>query len=444
MKGKVFIGWSGDTKIADEVKKKLEEAGFEGVVGGESRASKTLYLGEAILKEIDHCTQAIFIIQKKEDGHISSSEMFEFGYALSRLRANRIHVFYVDISENDESIPADIKGIWANYLYRIDEDKIDEKVRDLFLENQKMGYIGNKMEIINSYYEYRRDFKEYDAAPFCSEFELALYVLFFSQAAYMFNDENEWLICLRNLINQLENPIKELEQSLRFANAYLSIFINISSNGEDLYLEKARFKDVKNTFESVLNNVDDMQENEVTIWIKILALEAMNYIYILRSMDPDVNGERKNGILQTSMGYAFRCLDECKKIGNTRDDEQCVTLYKAYMYRNLYTAYINLTAPDEEKAKEYLKLSYDERKKLLEYYKFRPTNSRIYLNCEMEFFLAVSELLGYSESSEEYNENIDSCNDYLEKTRKLNLERTHFINRIEKNLRAAEERMNKQ
>ena len=97
MSEKVFIGWSGSNTIAEAVKIRLETKGFEGVVGGDTRKETSLFLGQSILNEIDQCHQAIFIMQLKKDGYISANTLFEFGYCLSRLDRNKIHVYYIDI-----------------------------------------------------------------------------------------------------------------------------------------------------------------------------------------------------------------------------------------------------------------------------------------------------------------------------------------------------------
>ena len=135
MKGKVFIGWCGDTAIAQMVKKGLEEHGYVGVIGGECESTTTMYLGQSIINDIDSCNQAVFIFQKNKEGKISPNTIFEFGYALGRFQANRVFAFYIDIRRNDESIPSDIAGIWAEN-YDTKNGQVDEKIVDFFIEKQ--------------------------------------------------------------------------------------------------------------------------------------------------------------------------------------------------------------------------------------------------------------------------------------------------------------------
>ncbi len=439
MKGKVFIGWSGDTQIARQVKQRLEEEDFEGKVGGESRADTSLYLGQAILAEIDACNQAIFIFQKKESGSISSSTLFELGYALARLETNKIHVFYIDIPDRDQSIPSDLEGIWAKHLYNIEDEQIDDQVVEMFLSNQRRVFIGNKMSIINSYYETRSAFERYTEKPFCSEYELAQHVLFFSQAAYMFNDIHEGIEHLRRLTDVL-NAGPELEQSLRFAQTYLNIFEQIAAVEDRLFLDNHSFVEAKNSFSDILSAVDCWPENEFKTWIQLLSVEALNYIYILRASSPNIDDKKRNNLFKQSLGFANNCLEKCKMLSGNANNEQCITLYRAYMYRNLSTAYLKMDEPDLEAGHRYLKLSYQERKKLLEYYRIRTISSKIFETIEMEYYLAISELLECPEDPDTLDENIDSCNDYLDKIKRLHKEKTHFIDRIERNLRRAESR----
>ncbi len=447
MKGKVFIGWSGDTKIAEDVKKKLKKADFEGIRGGQTRADNFMYLGQAILKEIDGCNQAVFIFQKKKDGSISSSTLFELGYALARLETNKIHVFYVDIPEKDPSIPSDLEGIWAEHLFNIENEQIDDKVVAKFLDNQKKVFIGNKMNIINTYYEKRSEFERYHEKPFCSEYELAQHVLFFSQAAYMFSDVNEGLEHLNRLGEKFTPMGPELLQSMRFAKTYLTFIHSIKSEGEDrIYLESAPFRSARDTLRDIMECIAGWPETEFKQWLEILALESLNYILILRTAAPDVNPDRRNRLLESSLEYAERTLERCtalcgepkNEISDVSTNEQAVTLYRAYMYRNLFTAYLKKTAPDREKAYKYLTLSYQERKKLLEYYKVKTISSRIFDSIEMEYFLAISELLEYMDDEDLREENIESCSDYLERIQNLHQKKTVYINKIEHNLRLAD------
>ena len=446
MKGKVFIGWCGSTALADDVKKKLKDADFEGIRGGESRTDNYIFLGQTILKEIDNCNQAVFIFQKKDDGSISASTLFELGYALARLETNKIHVFYIDIPEKDQSIPSDLEGIWAEHLYNVNDEQIDEKVVEKFLANQKKVFIGNKMNIINTYYEKRSAFEIYAERPFCSEYELAQHVLFFSQAAYMFNDVNEGLEYLKRLEKKLSPIGHELMQALRFGKAYLLFIQNIRSQGSDcIYITGSVYREARSAFDTVLNAISDWPDSEFKQWLEILTYEAMNYIRILRASDPELNPERRDSLLAKSVEYAEKTLEKCdelcgppaREISDESTNEQCITLYRAYMFRNLSTAYLNQTVSDRTAANEYLMRSYQERKKLIEYYKVRTISSKILETIEMEYYLAISELLEYLEDEELREENMESCSDYLEKTQDLHKKKTVFINRIENNLRLA-------
>ncbi len=447
MKGKVFIGWCGDATLADEVKNKLKAVDFEGIRGGQTRADNYMYLGQAILTEIDGCNQAIFIFQKRKDGQISPNALFELGYALSRLEKNKIHVFYVDISENDPSIPADLKGIWAEYLYNIESNQIDEKVIESFLANQRKALFGNKMKIINNYYETRSAFETYVERPFCSEQELPQHVLFFSQAAFMFKDVQEGFQHLENLVKKLQFVGPELDQAFNFSLAYLNFFSNLSSQGEDcIYLDFIPFRTAREAFNDVLEEIESWPESDFKLWLEILALESLNYIHILRAASPEAKTEERDRHYDESISLAFRTLEKCdaliqrNKTGGEPVDEQCIAIYRAYMYRNLSTAYLKKGTPDTQTAKKYLKLSYRERKKLLTYFKKQPISSRIIETIEMEYFLAISELLEYPEDRDSLDENIISCKDYLCRIKGLHIETSLFINKIERNLKRAEAR----
>lgn len=434
MKGKVFIGWSGDRTIAEDVQKKLENEEYTVIVGGDTRAETNLFLGPSIINEIDSCHQAIIIFQRKDDGSISSNAMFEFGYCLSRMAANKIHVFYIDIPE--ESIPADIKGIWATPISKIERDNVDDIIAGTFLSNQRKVYLESKMDLFFSYFELKYKFQLYSSNPFCSEYELAQNVLFFSQAAYMHNDVNEGLQCLTELADSVDVS-GELSQSLRFSNSYLGIFINMRSddNSEGLiYLDYNDFIKAKKTFNSILRDIENWPSSEFKTWVEILTYETLNYIHILGAACPG-REDKRNALYENSIELADKCLAKCKELSSKHKDEQAVSLYKAYMFRNLSTAYKNKDEKDTEKAKEYLSLSFNERESLLEYYRFKTISSRIYDNFEMEYYLALSELLQWSDDPESFDENKELCDDYIYRVKKLNKEKTHYIRRIEQNIK---------
>ena len=435
MKGKVFIGWSGKDAIAQEVKSRLEQAEYEGVVGGDTKKTKTLFLGQSILNEIDSCDQAIFILQKKDNGNISSNTLFEFGYALSRFRANKIHAFFIGIPHKDESIPSDIRGIWAESLPTAGDGELAGRVVESFLRDQKNVINENKMEIISSYYEKRHAFYMFDNRPFCSEYELAQHVLFFSQAAYIMNDIHEASACLKQLALSLKETDDELEQALQFGQHYLDIFLNISTDEGRLSLKNRYFIDAKNAFEGILKNVTEWpEENEFKTWFELLLYDMLNYVYVLRAACPGTPPEKCDAYLLNSLPFADECLKRCAALAGNDGDAQCVGLYRAYMYRNLATAYQKCSKPNEEESIRYLKLSFEERKKLLDYYKIRSISSRIFESFEMEYYIAVSELLDYPEDEDVLDEYIESCSSYLERIKQLHKEKTHFIRRIERKL----------
>ena len=75
--------------------------------------------------------------KKPDTGMISANLMFEFGFLLEKLNYDKIHVFFIDIDENDIKIPSDIRGIWADYLCsNEDHNDIVETIVNTFLKRQ--------------------------------------------------------------------------------------------------------------------------------------------------------------------------------------------------------------------------------------------------------------------------------------------------------------------
>ncbi len=216
MKGKVFIAWSAinehtnKNELAIAVREKLEQYDYIGIVGGQSRTDSGLHVGEAVIKELDQCNQDIFIMQKKENGVLSNNLMFELGYALSRFNSNKIHVFYIDIAPEDQTIPSDIKGIWANYMTSARSEDMATEIVEEFISNQKNIIPHNKMALVDSYYSIKEKISEYPYSPGYSEYEFAQFILFFSQSGYMFRNERESINILKNFVKVFKNPTQEL------------------------------------------------------------------------------------------------------------------------------------------------------------------------------------------------------------------------------------------
>ena len=189
-------------------------------------------------------------------------------------------------------------------------------------------------------------------------------------------------------------------------------------------------------------------KNELKIWTEILSLDALNYIYILRAAAPDAK-DIQNDLYEESIKHALDCLNKCKELeaisnenGKSKTDHM-ICLYKAYMHRNLATAYTNKDNPDIEEANRQLCLSLKERKSLRNYCLLFAKDTVIYDNLEMEYFLVLSELLNNNPEYESSAYSIHSCDAYLTSVKEKSSDRDHYIDKIEQNISNVKKRKSK-
>ncbi len=437
MKGRIFIAWSGTNELANQVRELLLQEDYDSIVGGggSGAAAADLFVGTSVLHQIDQCSQALFIMQKKADGTISSNLMFELGYALARFNHRKIHVFYIDVSQNDPVIPTDLAGIWADHFDSARDTDVPRGILNKFLKNQRIIIPENKMTVVDSYYTFKDQLRRYAASPFCSEYELAQYVLFFSQAAYMFGDEREGKSVLMALSHSMmkEHPGNELVQAMRFGISYLNIYCVWKKGENGLYLTKADYSSIRSTMNDIEKELLKWPENDFSLWFKALLYNTINFILVIHSACPGTPQGNLRKMLDRSAEFAQKCLDACDKLDRDHLNEQGVQLYRAFMYRNLSTYHMSIQGSDEDIYAN-LQRSFDQRRMLMRYCEMSDLNTRLRDAFEMEYYLAMSELLGYSREDlgpELFNSFREECQRYIQRLQESNRERGYYIEKIE-------------
>lgn len=434
-KGKVFIAWSGNKEIAEAVSAELEKNGYDGVVGGRGgREGGDLFVGETVMKEISASNQAIFLISKTDKPSISGNVLFELGYALARFnprldnkKQRKIHVFYINIKHHDSMIPSDLNGIWAEEIEGDDSTGIVDSIVQSFRAHQKSIIPENKMKVIDSHYEWSEAIKNFMGAPRCSEYEMAQYILFHAQSGYMFHCEKETRDNVKALQEKYNGDSVELKLSMDYAISYLGLFEKIVKDGNIQYLEWNDFQMLTRRIDSICRKIEGWERNDFSYWFLVFLYDFLNYIHVLVSFNPKCE-QRRTHILTKSIGYAENCLKYCEELLKSQENEQCVWLYKAYMYRNLSTAYGFL---DElEKKIENLYLSLSERAALYDMYDEYNINSKLFENFELEYYLALSESLAYEEDEWERDCNKESCEEYISRVDSMHREKNFFVNKI--------------
>lgn len=430
MKGKIFIAWSGKNELAHAVKQYLEKEDYVGIVGGQSGTDGGLFVGDVVLRELDQCNQAIFIMQEKQDGTISNNLMFELGYALSRFDTNKIHVFYIDITSEDKTIPSDIKGIWASFFNTAESDDIAAEIAEKFFSNQKNIIPEDKMSVVNSYYSIKEKIQRYSESPHCSEYEFAQYILFFSQAAYMFGNEKDASCELKDLIKSLSNPDTALDYAIRFGICYLEVLSRIQKEDGVLCLKKEDFRGLRRRLRDMQVVAESWEKDDFSMWYLTILYDIMNYAHILYASSPELSEEDRIRYLKNGMEYADKCLALCEILESKKQNYLCAQLYKAYMYRNLYTIH-SILSEQEAFAYECLEKSIKARKILVDYYEVHTISARLFDNFELEYYLALSEYLEYVTDEDDFYDYKEDCEEYIRRIKDLHRERNFFVDKIE-------------
>lgn len=437
MKGKVFIAWSGTNHLAWEVQKNLANHDYQGIVGG-SDSVNDLFINTTILNEMDSSDQAIFIVTKKNKSRISDNLMFELGYALKKYKPNKIHIFFIDIKHNTPLIPSDIRGLWATELSHkeyADDSELTEAIVQKFLENQKIIIPDEKIALIDSYHSEKDKFIRHLETPQCSEYELAQYVLFFSQAAYLHNEEAVAYDLVCKLTNGLKSIIPELNYALIYAQYHLDILKSIKKDSEELYLEDEKGDGLCERLTQLLQKTNvaqpALEDNEFKSWIQLFICSSLNYAYNLCAAYDPLPSSIVNKHLKASIEYGKQALELCEKLSDNPLNEQCITLQKGYINRNIAVSYKKMHSDTSEIVK-HLEISLEMRDNLLGHYETHPTNNKVFDKIELEYFIVASERLEYITDDDEFFKCEKKCEKYLVRAKKNQKEKNFFVDKIEK------------
>lgn len=447
MKGVVFIGWSGSNDLAILIKKKIEENDYKCIVGGNHEITNDqVFVGGTILTQLQQSNQAIFLIQKKASGGISNNLMFELGYALSKFNqtTKKIHLYYIDMEENDDTIPSDLRGAWATYLYR-DGSTTDELVSVVvneFLKKQKVDISENKMDVVDSWYKISQELDVHFTNPLYSDYELAQYILFYTQAAYMFDGVKNATTKLRKLIRDVDPTSIELYNSVQLSLVSLDLFSKPCSKGNTLYLDDMDFLDIYNRYIEVFASIEQYDDSdnpeteydestELKKWSLAIGKEHLNYAYMMYAANPELDEDEIADINSESIKCGEEVISYCNELilRNETANKEFAALLKSYVYRNLAHIYGNMDGA-EEKRNEYLLLSLTERKKLVDYYSNLDIDTRLLSNFEMEYYLALCESTAIISDARTKRINLKILDKYIKKETKKVQSNSFYLDHI--------------
>ena len=408
MKDKVFIGWSGSNTVANAVKKILEEKyNYICYIGGNSdNSSDNISIGDTVIKQIKLCNQAIMIFQNRADGQVSNNLFFELGFVFAKYGAKKVHCCkkegetIVLPSDFDNSLVEPVKGESL-------QEYVDGVVK-YFLSRQKMSIDANKMMLINNRYMTHDLIQSHysENGSKCSDYELAQYILFYMQAAQMFGDEVK---VQRELTNFKRDHQFEFSEELAIAvNLSLSFFevlanIRKSSKG-GFCIDAPVYKRYADSCEDYLDDIPADDTGTFTEWAKVFISQQLNYVLMLFAQNDENDEEMCEMLYEKCIASGHRTIELFKQLELTtpckenNDSVGLISLFRAYVYRNLFVCYKYLNNPEHIK---YLELTRKERKSLMRTFDKGTIDSKLFENFKMEYYLTLSEYLLCEEAVKE-------------------------------------------
>ena len=407
MKDRVFIAWSGTNDVAIQVKKILEtEYNYICAIGGNSdNSSNMASVGDTVIQQMRVCNQAIVIFQKNTAGVVSNNLFFELGYSFASYGATKLHC--VKRESDDISLPTDFDNAFIHPVKCAEtEDGFARGIVEYFMARQKMSVNENKMYLIDNRYTIHEKIAYHysEAGSKCSDYELAQYILYYIQAAMMFNDVPRVYDELLDF--KRRNAFifsQELEISVNIALAFSELLFNIKEyeDTHEVYIDEDTFFEFKKTYNHYLKIVRDDELGIFDEWAKMYINQHLNFAYMLFGNNQGLEQEIREKAYSSSIKYgeiAFECikaLEEMKSSKENHDDRGILALFRAYVTRNMYVCKKYIGDAD---AVSWLKVSVDEREYLKNNYGNGTIDSQIFNTFCMEYYLA---LISYIDEVEE-------------------------------------------
>ena len=398
MKDRVFIAWSGTNNVAGIVKRILEnDYNYICSIGGNSEnTSNMASVGDTVIRQMNTCNQAIVIFQNNASGNVSNNLFFELGYSFAMYGAKKVHC--VKRKCDSITLPSDFDNAFVDAIDCDDsEESFAKGIVDYFMARQKMSVNENKMFLIdNRYLIHEKISCHYsEAGSKCSDYELAQYILYYMQAALMFNDiprMYDEILEFKRKHNFIFSHELEISVNVALAFAELVMGMREYEDSHEVYIDDDTFFEVKKTYSHYLKIVKDDDIGIFDEWVKLFINQHLNFAYMLfgnnLGNDPDV----RKAAYETCIHYgdiSFGIINELEQMSFSRenhDDRGILSLIRSYVTRNMYVCKKYLGHDD---AVEWLKQSVEEREYLKSSYSNGTIDSQIYNTFCMEYYLAL-------------------------------------------------------
>ena len=406
MKDKIFIIWSGSDRAAQLVKRTLEqEHKYICIVGGSFESSKQmLTVGDTVIRQMISCNQAIVIFQNRHDGRVSSNLYFELGFACSEYGLKKIHC----VKRKGEAItlPSDFDNSFVEEIEGDSDEAFAQGVVKYFIGRQKLSIDTNKMYLINNRHIMHEMIQAHysEAGSKCSDYELAQYILFYMQAAVMFQDDARVLDELRTFKRLYNSEFSsELNEAVNISISLLEIQVGLKNDGDTVYIDDALFRKYFNSCRDILSEIKDDDSGTYDEWAKVIASENLAYACALYANDPNLRCQMRDQLLGRTIKYGKACLEYIDILEKTapcqenNDSIGLISMFRAYTYRHLFNA-AKVVQPDE--AGKWITAALKERHALMCNFNDSAVDSKIFVNFEMEYYLSLIEYLDYFDKDE--------------------------------------------
>ena len=427
MKDRVYIAWSGTIDIALKVKQILENrCNYKCFIGGnEANDSNFASVGDTVLQQIKNCNQAIVVFQKRKDGFISNNLFFELGYALASYGPTKVHC--VRFAHEEISLPSDFDNSFVEPIDDPDVETMANGVVNYFLTRQKLSVNINKMYLINNRYMIRDFIKRHfsEQGSKCSDYELAQYLLFYAQAAQMFDD----VTAVRSEIQAFKQMYQysfsyELGIAVDICLTFFELYSNIQIDSNNVaYIDKQTYRRAKEKFENIEADIKDDETGIFDEWARVFTCDYMVFATDLFLGDPDLSIERKRRIACRTIELADECisrietLQETAPIVENNDHIGILSIFKSYLYDHKFIAHDFL---GDQVAIEWLKASKKEKSSLRKNFDYGTIDSHLSENLDMEYMLTLIKYLSCAQKlnldEEEKEECVDEIGDFIART----------------------------
>lgn len=385
----VFIAWSGNKDLADELGKLFENnARLRAVVGG--GIPTDMFIGEQVLDQISRCSYAILLVEDK-NGHISPNLMFEWGYIMAKLTIKDVHAFLINKAPAD--LPSDLLGTWVSEIsYDRTRDSIEDvaqKIYNIFNNNTQNTNDRNYFDLINNW---KKVYVAFSDEKFYSSQEICENVLSGCLAAYYYQDNQ----ALRWLLDNISIP-EEINPVIVFAKAYIDVFIN--SDNMTKTLPQEEFFNGMHIFEMTITRKRNLSE-KLDLLLDILNYDVYGLSCILflknKELDPDT--------VNFCSEKAKECFNKALQLIDTFEEMSAVNvcliqLLRGYLHNDIAHLYRDF-CDDENAFLQHLATAVEQRKSLWQTFVAQyPRNFFLSTKLEQEYMIALSEQCRYMEDS---------------------------------------------